>query len=160
MKTNAPPCPANDFLADHITLLERSHQALTGRSLHPECGLDPVLRARSLYEAPFFLASHDHSAEPVFTYANLFAQDLFEMDWATFTATPSRLTAEAPDRAERARLLERVRVDGFIDDYAGVRVSRSGRKFRIQGATVWNLIDAAGRRVGQAATFGRWTRLG
>ena len=49
--------------------------------------------------------------------------------------------------------------DGYIDDYAGVRVSSRGRRFRITQATVWNLVDAAGVLHGQAATFDRWLRL-
>jgi hypothetical protein len=44
--------------------------------------------------------------------------------------------------------------DGFIDDYAGTRISATGRRFRIERAVVWNLIDAAGVRHGQAAMFG------
>jgi predicted DNA-binding protein (UPF0251 family) len=53
-------------------------------------------------------------------------------------------------------LLERVAAQGFIDDYTGVRIAKSGRRFRIQRATVWNLVDSSGRRVGQAATFADW----
>jgi hypothetical protein len=34
-----------------------------------------------------------------------------------------------------------------------VRVSATGRRFRIAGAIVWNLVDAAGLRHGQAASF-------
>ena len=60
---------------------------------------------------------------------------------------------EAPLRDERQRLLERVTQRGFIDDYAGVRISATGLRFRIEKAVVWNLIDAQGRRHGQAATF-------
>jgi hypothetical protein len=62
-------------------------------------------------------------------------------------------------RDERARLLERTRRDGYVDDYAGIRVSQSGRRFRIEQAIVWNLIDAAGQLRGQAATFDTWTPL-
>ena len=72
---------------------------------------------------------------------------------------PSRLTAEAPDREERARLLARVGTQGYIDDYAGVRVSRTGRRFRIARATVWNLLDDGGNHCGQAASFAHWQRL-
>ena len=68
-------------------------------------------------------------------------------------ALPSRLSAEAPDRAERQALLERVSARGFIDDYAGVRVRPTGERFRIESATVWNLIDEDGVRRGQAAAF-------
>jgi hypothetical protein len=56
-------------------------------------------------------------------------------------------------------LLERVRDHGFIDDYAGVRVSATGRRFRIERAVVWNLLDEAGRLHGQAATFAHWLPL-
>ena len=53
-------------------------------------------------------------------------------------------------------LLARVAAHGYIDDYAGVRVSRTGRRFGIEGATVWNLIDGEGRHQGQAATCAVW----
>ena len=32
----------------------------------------------------------------------------------------------------------------FIDDYTGVRISASGRRFRIDKAVVWNLVDQEG----------------
>jgi hypothetical protein len=66
---------------------------------------------------------------------------------------PSGLTAEAPDRIERARLLAEVAARGYIDDYSGVRISRTGRRFWIEQATVWNLTDNQGQHCGQAATF-------
>jgi hypothetical protein len=72
------------------------------------------------------------------------------------TRTPSRLTAEAPNREERARLLEVVTKRGFIDDYSGVRISKSGRRFKISRATVWNLVSENGEPHGQAATFSDW----
>jgi hypothetical protein len=53
-------------------------------------------------------------------------------------------------------LLEAVTRHGFIDDYRGVRVSQSGRRFLIENATVWNLLDEAGAPYGQAATFSVW----
>jgi hypothetical protein len=81
------------------------------------------------------------------------------MDWDTFVQTPSRLTAEPMHRDERARLLERTRRDGYVDDYAGIRVSKSGRRFQIEQAIVWNLIDDVGNHRGQAATFDAWTLL-
>jgi hypothetical protein len=62
-------------------------------------------------------------------------------------------------RDERTRLLERTSRDGYVDDYAGIRISRSGKRFRIEQAIVWNLVDGDGHRRGQAATFDRWTPL-
>jgi hypothetical protein len=92
-------------------------------------------------------------------YGNAAALALWEATWEELTRTPSRLTAEAPERSERERLLAAVARDGFIDDYAGVRISRSGRRFRIRQATVWNLLDERGERCGQAATFAAWELL-
>ena len=53
----------------------------------------------------------------------------------------------------RAALLQRVRDEGYIDDYAGVRISAKGRRFPIAQAVVWNLVDAHGCVHGQAASF-------
>jgi len=142
-------------LARHAALLQQSHLALTGQPLvAPGDDL-----ARRLFEAPFVLLSHDTADDPLLTYGNRLALELFETDWTTLTATPSRLTAEAPLREERERLLARVREHGFIDDYAGIRISRRGRRFHIERATVWNLVDPDGHRHGQAAWFDSWTPL-
>jgi len=72
---------------------------------------------------------------------------------------PSRRSAEPINQEERARILEQVRREGFSRGYRGVRISSAGRRFTIQNAIVWNLVDAAGEYLGQAATFDRWTFL-
>ena len=92
---------------------------------------------------------HDTADDPVFVYANRAARDLWE---APLVGMHSRLTAPADHRAERAAALSS---DEVVRGYSGVRVSATGRLFRIEGATVWPVVDATGRRVGQAATFER-----
>ena len=119
----------------------------------------PAELAEKVFHAPFVLVSHGTEADPVLNYGNAAALALWEMSWAELTRTPSRLTAEAPDREERARLLEAVKTRGFIDDYSGVRISKTGRRFRIAQATVWNLISETGRPCGQAAMFSHWEFL-
>lgn len=150
------PTPANHFHPQHAALLIRSYRHWTGRDLLPPSP-DPAL---ALYEAPFVVLAHDTAPDPCFTYANLTAQRLFEMPWGKIVDLPSRYSAEAPARAERERLLARVAAHGFIDDYAGVRVAASGKRFQVRNATVWNLIGEAGEVVGQAACFAEWTPLG
>lgn len=115
--------------------------------------------AVALWEAPRVIVAHGTEADPVFFYGNRLALQLFEMDFAAFAQLPSRFSAEPLAREERARLLERVSRDGFIDDYAGVRISAQGRRFRIEQAVVWNLIDSSGCCHGQAATFANWVPL-
>jgi hypothetical protein len=130
----------------------------TGRALLP--GLfNPLGLAKNIFAAPFVLVSHGTEADPVLNYGNAAALELWEMSWAELTRTPSRLTAEASNREERARLLAAVEERGFIDDYSGIRVSKTGRRFRIAQATVWNLLDERGLYAGQAAMFSRWEFL-
>ena len=158
MATLPEPGVDNAYLADHVERLRRSLRHWTRRDLvAPD--LPSAEAARLVYEAPFVVLSHGNAADPVLTYGNRAAQALFELTWDQLTRMPSRLTAEAPDREERARLLAQVAAHGFIDDYSGVRVSRTGRRFCIARATVWNLLDDAGRHCGQAATFAQWTDL-
>jgi len=153
------PNEANGFLARHARLLRDSLRHWTGRDLLDAGAGDESAAARRLFEAPFAVLSHGIGPDPCFTYANRTALTLFAMTWSQMRATPSRLSAEAPDREARARLLAEVAARGFIDDYAGVRIARTGRRFVIRRATVWTLTDAAGLHVGQAATFGHWDWL-
>lgn len=144
-----------------LGLIAGSFERLLGRPLvsAPASEQTPAGLAAALWNAPAVIVAHGTEPDPIFFYGNRQALMLFEMDADAFTRLPSRHSAEAPLQAERARLLERVQRDGFIADYAGVRVSASGRRFRIEQAVVWNLIDEQGVCHGQAATFNRWTAL-
>jgi hypothetical protein len=147
-----------DFVIAHSQILARSFRKWTGHDLLP--GLfNPAGLARCVFEAPFALVSHGTEADPVLNYGNASALSLWEMSWEELTRTPSRLTAEAPNREERARLLATVAARGFIDDYSGVRISKTGRRFRIARATVWNLLTEDGQPCGQAARFRDWEFL-
>jgi hypothetical protein len=95
----------------------------------------------------------------VFDYANETALALFGWSWEEITHMPSRLSAEPVARAERERLLRTVAEQGYIDDYCGVRIGCRGRRFRIENATVWTLLDPSGIPCGQAALIRRWTFL-
>lgn len=152
------PCLANGYQVEHAERLRRSFRAVTGRDLiDPALSLD--VAAEALFHAPFVVLSHDAAPDPLLTYGNQTALNLFALTWEALIQMPSRLTAQAPDRAERARLLAEVTAHGFIDDYSGVRISRTGQRFLIEQATVWMLIDAHGQRCGQAATFRDWRFL-
>jgi hypothetical protein len=139
-------------------LMARSYRRFTGRDLLP--GLfNPLGLSRNLFESPFVLVAHGTEGDPVLNYGNAAALRLWEISWEELTQTPSRQTAEAPERDERARLLATVAAQGYIDDYSGIRISKSGRRFRIARATVWNLVTEQGEPCGQAATFSEWQYL-
>ena len=89
-------------------------------------------QSRRLFFAPFVVVSHADSEDPILNYGNRQALDLWEMTWPEFTATPSRLTAEPMNLDERARMLHQAANQGFITDYRGVRISRTGRRFLVE----------------------------
>jgi hypothetical protein len=139
----------------HIVCIGDSYRRLAGRPLVSAEG-DPV---EALWSAPLAIVAHGAEADPIFYFGNRTALTLFEMDFGAFTRLPSRLSAEPLLRDERARLLERVTRDGIIEDYAGVRISATGKRFRISNASVWNLTYAAGKAAGQAAAFAEWVHV-
>ena len=147
-----------DFVVAHTARLARSLKKWTGRDLAPGI-FNPMELAQKVFELPFIVVSHSMEADPILNYGNATALALWEMPWDEFTRTASRLTAEAPNREERARLLAIVAQRGFIDDYSGVRISKNGRRFKISRATVWNLISETGQPCGQAAMFAHWEFL-
>ncbi len=146
------------FSVEHVQMLLDSFARLLDRELIGR-HVSADEQAEQLFEAPFIVVSHGTEADPVLNYGNAAALALWEMSWDELTRTPSRLTAEPVHRDERARLLDRTRLHGFVDDYSGIRISKTGRRFRIDQAIVWNLTDAAGQHRGQAATFDRWIDL-
>lgn len=81
------------------------------------------------FEAPLVVISHGTEDDPILNYGN------------------------------KAALLAEVTKKGFIDHYRGIRISRTGRRFSINGATVWNILDEQSRYAGQAAAFERWIVL-
>lgn len=152
------PSAANGFLAPHIACLEQNLWRWAGRGLINEpCSSEEL--ARKVYFAPFIVVSHDARDDPVFTYGNRAALELWEMSWEEFTQMPSRQSAPVAEREQRVRLLADVQSKGFIEYYCGCRVSRSGKLFRIENATLWDLVDAEGKRCGQAAKFHLWRYL-
>ncbi len=152
------PSEKNDFQAAHAELLANSYRYLLHKRLIPPME-NPFEFAQALFEAPFAVVSHGTETDPIFNYANRTALELFEMEWAEFTRTPSRLSAEPVNREERQRLLEQVSRNGFIDDYQGIRISKQGKRFLISNAIVWNLTNANGLYCGQAARFAEWRYL-
>jgi MEKHLA domain len=150
--------PPLDFIVPHSLCLARSFKKWTCHDLLPG-DHSPAELAEKILNAPFVVVSHGTQADPILNYGNRAALKLWEISWEEFTRTPSRLTAEAPRREERARLLDIVTRQGFIEDYSGIRISKSGRRFEISRATVWNLVSKAGEPCGQAATFSEWKYL-
>lgn len=157
--TSDPQFPwQQDTIIQHTQRLLSSFQHWTGCPLLDAAG-PPEILAQKLFEAPFVVVSHGPQADPILNYGNQTALNLWEMSWEQLTQTPSRLTAEPIAQADRDRLLQRAKERGFIDDYEGVRISRTGKRFYIRNVILWGVLDEAGNPCGQAATFNQWEMI-
>jgi len=146
----ANPAPED---SEFFSLLTGSYARLVGTPLGAGSA------AWLYHEAPFVVVAHNTDPDPRFVYANRAAQVCFGYDWDEFVTLPSRLSAEAGLREKRQAVLEAVIRDGFVAGYTGIRVAKSGRRFRILDTVIWQLIDETGKVHGQAATFASWGDL-
>ena len=149
-----PPSAENHYLADHAELMNHSFQTLLG---YPLLNSDNL--AQDLFHAPFVLLSHNTEPDPIFNYANQQGLELFELTWQELIVLPSRKSAEAMNQEARNKIMAEVTKQGFTTGYNGVRISKTGKRFEIINAIIWNLIDKNGVYQGQAACFAEWRFL-
>jgi len=135
----------------HARRLLNSYKRWTGKELIVINSELPLLK--QLDEAETVILSHGTESDPILNYGNARALSLWEMSKEQFNMTPSRLTAEPMEREQRAQFLHDVTSNGYVSNYTGVRISATGRRFYIEEATVWNVIDEQGQYCGQAAAF-------
>ena len=140
-------------IQQHVAALLASYRHFTGQIL------STASSANSIFTAPFGLVSHGCESDPIFNYGNAKALELFEMDWEEFIQLPSRLSTEAMAQKERKALLQEVGHKGYCQNYSGIRISKSGRRFQIENTSIWNVIDARNKTIGQAAYFPKWRYL-
>ena len=121
----------------------------------------PELTAKNLFEAPFVVLAHNTDADPIYTYGNRSALELWERDWEELVQMPSRQSAESSQQAQlvRNQLLADSRSYGYTEGFSGVRVSKSGKRICIEDVILWDLLDSAAQYQGQAAVFSKWTFL-
>ena len=142
----------------HNQRMLNSFQRWTGQELITRNG-SPEEQAEVLFNAPFAVVSHDTEADPIFKYGNKKALELFEMTWEEFIKMPSRNSAEPMEQKLRAEFMANVTKNGFVDNYEGVRISNTRKRFLMKNAIVWNVLDENGKYCGQAATFSSWMYL-
>ena len=153
---NEPPWLREGGLRIAATILA-GHQRLFGRPLLACSDTWPARQAaQELFGAMPVVLAHDGSSDPRLIYANAAALHLWDRPWASMVGMPSRLTAEPLERPARRGALALALQNGAIANYAGVRVNRHGRRFRIEGARLWTLQDGSDQALGQAACFESW----
>ena len=112
--------------------------------------------AQEVFASSIAVLAHDHSADPLLTYANGTALRLWGRNWQTMVGMPSRLTAEESARRERASALQQAHQRAGFKGYCGVRVNQEGRRFMIHNARIWPLLNINNEFCGQAAAFSSW----
>eukprot|EP00878_Enallax_costatus_P022850 GHUV01024280.1.p1 GENE.GHUV01024280.1~~GHUV01024280.1.p1 ORF type:complete len:221 (+),score=70.98 GHUV01024280.1:168-830(+) len=106
--------------------------------------------AEAIYKAPFALLAHNKFEEgvtdPVFTYANKAALELFEGTWDELVGLPSRHSAEEDEaaQAEREELLKAAADGVVIRAHEGWRKSLKGTRFKLKGVKLFNFNGADG----------------
>ena len=151
-------------IAAYNRLMANSFQRFSGQSILAGVdtdGLPDMALAEAMFMAPQAIVSHGAEADPIFRYGNAQALKLWEMDWDSFTQLPSRLSAEAAGdiQSDRDALLKTALTKGWVDNYSGVRISRTGKRFDIRNTVLWNVVDDTGKRHGQAAFIRDWRCL-
>lgn len=136
-----------------IQQLDESYRRWTGDGL--PCPLSNAgFREEWIHQqAPYSLVSHNDDDDPRFIYANECALACFKYIREDFYGMPSRFSASSLDRVARQALLEIVTAKGIASGYTGYRVNRHGESFMIHDGIVWEVLDEAGVRKGQAALF-------
>ncbi len=129
-----------------VTKAINSYETLVGTQL--------VTELTYLNNASFVFATHKYyDDEPRFVFGNKKALELWELDLDSFIGMPSRLTAEPEVQGAREALLKQVKEQGYINNYTGIRISSTGKRFKITNAIVWNVLDSSGNTIGQAVKF-------
>ncbi|MFI8221635.1 MEKHLA domain-containing protein [Pseudomonas sp. NPDC085632] len=136
-----------------IRQLDESYRHWTGEGL--PCPVPhPGSREEWIHhQAPYSVLSHNDLDDPCFVYANECALACFKYSREIFYAMPSRFSASSLDRLARQALLEVVSDKGIASGYCGYRVDRQGAAFMIHDGIVWEVLNEAGIRIGQAALF-------
>lgn len=117
-------------------------------------------QTKTLFFALFVVVSHGTQSDPIFNYGNQTTLNLWEMSWEKLVKTPSRQTVKDHiSEEERAKMLQQAKEKGYIDHYQGIRITSTGKLFKINNAIIWNITNPQGTYLGQAATFLEWEFL-
>jgi hypothetical protein len=147
------PNLSNNYHREYIALILANLKQLTGDDLIQEYGFSSDNLGAQVFDADFYLLSHNCDADPILNYGNQRVLDLWEISWSELTKMYSRETAKSSDRASRSAVMQQVAAQNYVSGYDGIRVSKTGREFRILDVKIWNLFTSDRQLCGQAAWF-------
>jgi MEKHLA domain len=144
---------SNNYHREHILIMLENLKRWTNYDLIQEYGFSLEKLGEQVFHADFYLLSHNTAIDPVLTYGNQQVLDQWEISWGELVAMRSSQTAKPIDRADRSNLMAQVKAHNYVSGYTGVRISKTGREFKILDGTIWNLFLNDGSFYGQAAWF-------
>ncbi len=154
---NDPPWLHQDK-RELVKLIFLSHQKAFKYELMKCQNISDSYRHKS--QELFFLDSpvlaHSNTKDPLITYANAKALQLWGRQWKIMVGMPSRLTAPKDQQDKRQATLHLANQKNGINGLQGIRVNQNGRKFKISNIRLWTLWDEDEHPIGQAATFSDW----
>jgi hypothetical protein len=154
------PSASNSYHQEHVVMMLENLKKWTGYDLIQEYGFSLETIGKQVFNADFYILSHDRAADPILNYANQRVLDLWEVSWTELTSMYSRDTAKSTDQDARSAIMAIVKVQNYINGYSGTRISKTGTEFNILDGTVWNLYNSNDDFWGQAAWFKQVENLG
>jgi MEKHLA domain len=151
--TSAIPDPSNNYHRQHLEIALANLKEFTGIDLIQEYGFSLDKLGEQVFNADFYLLTHNCDRDPILNYGNQRVLKLWEISWLELTQMYSRETAKSSDRLARSAVMEKVAAQNYIRGYNGIRVSKTGREFKIVDVTIWNLFTRDRQAYGQAAWF-------
>ena len=151
-----PPDASNNYYRDHLSIVLENLKRWTSYDLIEEYGFSEETLGEQVFNADFYILSHDCTADPILNYGNDRVLKLWETSWAQLTTMHSQDTAKPVERATRLAAMERVKLQNYISGYSGMRISKTGTEFEILDVTIWNLFTRNSDPYGQAAWFKKY----
>jgi hypothetical protein len=147
------PNSSNNYHREHILIMLENLKRWTNYDLIKEYGFSLETLGEQVFNADFYLLSHNTAADPVLTYGNQQVLDRWEVSWQELISMHSSNTAKPIDRAARSKLMAQVKANNYVSGYSGTRIGKTGKEFQILDGIVWNLFLTDGSFYGQAAWF-------
>jgi MEKHLA domain len=147
------PAPENNYHQEHVVIMLENLKLWTGFDLIEEYGFSLDKLGQQVFEADFYILSHDRTVDPILNYGNQRVLDLWEVSWDELMTMHSRETAKSVDRSTRLATIAQVKKHNYVSNYHGMRISKTGKEFQILDVTIWNLFTSNKSPYGQAAWF-------
>lgn len=147
------PSPNNNYHKEHVLIMIRNLKRWTSYDLIEANGFSEENLGEEIFNTDFYLLSHNGAQDPILNYGNRKVLELWEITWDQLTSMYARNTAKQDDQSAREEMMRKVKGQNYVSGYDGVRVSRTGKEFKILNVTIWNLFTEGDKPYGQAAWF-------